>query len=86
MTSTKLLHRSCLWRDGALVPVPATRADIFAAEGLTLPQRRALTRFLAAVQAAMQGEGPLRVSFALVLSTSELHETQTSCGDEGPLK
>lgn len=48
--------------------MPATRADIFSAEGLTLPQRRALMRFLTAAQAAMQGEGPLKVRLVLVKS------------------
>ncbi len=55
---------SYLWREGRLVPVPATRADIFATDSLSLPQRRSLARFLTAAQAAMQGEGPLKVTSA----------------------
>ena len=58
---TSVRNCSWLWRGGQLTPVPATRADVFAAEGLTLPQRRALMRFLTAAQAAMQGGGPLQV-------------------------
>ena len=58
---TSVHNCSWLWRGGRLTPVPATRADVFAAEGLTLPQRRALMRFLTAAQAAMQGGGPLQV-------------------------
>lgn len=60
--SASVILCSYLWRGGRLVPVPATRADIFATDGLTLPQRRGLTRFLTAAQAAMQGEGPLQVA------------------------
>ena len=46
--------------------MPASRADIFAVDGLALPQRRALSRFLSAAQAAMAGGGPLQACLAIM--------------------
>ena len=54
------LHRSYVWRDGALLPVPATKADVFRTRALSGGDKRSLMRFLSACADAEQGRGRLR--------------------------
>ena len=54
--------RSFVWRDGALLPVPATKADVFRSRALSGGDKRSLMRFLSACVSAEQGQGHLKAS------------------------
>jgi hypothetical protein len=59
----RVLHVFCsyLYLDGRLLPVPASRADLFADRALSLADKRSLGRFMAACVEAAEGSGRLKV-------------------------
>lgn len=52
---------SYVYQGGQLQPVPASRADLFAARTLSLADKRSLGRFMAACVEAAEGSGRLKV-------------------------
>ncbi len=56
------LRCSYVWRDGTLLPVPATKADVFRTRALSGGDKRSLMRFLSACASAEQGNGHLKAS------------------------
>ena len=53
---------SYIWRDETLLPVPATKADVFRSRALSSGDKRSLMRFLSACVSAEQGQGHLQAS------------------------
>ena len=51
---------SYVWRNSALLPVPASRKDVFQTS-LGLAEKRSLWRFLKNTSDALRGQGPLKV-------------------------
>jgi hypothetical protein len=61
---SRALFAACsyVYAEGALQPVPASRADLFADRALSLADKRSLGRFMAACVEAAEGSGRLKVS------------------------
>ncbi len=59
-----LLCCSYVWREGRLLPVPATKADVFRSRALSGGDKRSLMRFLSACAGAARGTGHLKARSA----------------------
>lgn len=55
---------SYIWRDGHLLPVPASKGDVFRSRALSPTDKRVLMRFLKACGDAIEGRGHLKVGSA----------------------
>jgi hypothetical protein len=70
--------RSLIFQDGRLLPIAASRADVFKDRSLSLAEKRSLSTFLSVCLAAAEGQGQLAVRVCSVfrfvsLLQAEMH-------------